>query len=269
MFASEFSWFRLIPAIDKDVLFHRLGIAEHSVADASHHAAPTFVHLHAWLSVLVLIGFAVAGRLALERAKQRPGIQKYFASDTFGVLSFAEVFVGGIQGLMSDLLDRADVRRFFPLIAGLFAYIFTCNIQGILPGFLPPTSNINANVGMALISFLTFNAVGLSRDPVGYMKHLAGPVLLLVPLLLPIEIVSLFIRPLSLTVRLTVNLFGDHQVFSVMSGIIPIILPSLLLVLAMVVSVVQSFVFSLLTVVYIHLSLPHHEHDDAHAAAHH
>jgi F-type H+-transporting ATPase subunit a len=209
--------------------------------------------------------------MALERARQRPGIEKYVPSEKVGVLSMAEVFVGGIQGLMSDLLDKADTRRFFPLIAGLFSYIFVCNIQSILPGFLPPTSNVNTNVGMAAITFLTFNAVGLSRDPAGYVKHLAGPILLLVPLLFPIELMSLFIRPLSLTVRLTANLFGDHQVFSVMSGImpIPIILPSALLLLAIVVSVVQAFVFSLLTVIYIHLSLPHHEHDDAPGAAHH
>lgn len=268
LFASEFSWFRLIPSIDQNTLFQKLGIAEHSVAPG-HHAAPEFVYLHAWLAVFVLIGLAVAARMALERAKARPGIEKYFPSEKFGVLPMAEVFVGGIQGLMNDLLDKGDVKRFFPLIAGLFSYIFMCNIQSILPGFLPPTSNINTNVGMALITFVTFNAVGLSRDPVGYVKHLAGPVLFLAPLLLPIEVVSLFIRPLSLTVRLTANLFGDHQVFSVMSGIIPLLLPSALLMLAIVVSVVQSFVFSLLTVIYIHLSLPHHEHDDAQAAAHH
>jgi F-type H+-transporting ATPase subunit a len=99
------------------------------------------------------------------------------------------------------------------------------------------------------------------------LKHLAGPALLLAPFMFFLEVLSLFIRPVSLTIRLTANMFGDHLVFGVMSGLVPLILPSLLLILACVVSVVQAFVFSLLTIIYIHLALPHHEHEE-HEAAH-
>lgn len=268
MIASGFSWFRLVPAVDHDEMLKALGIAEHSVAPG-HEVANSAVYLHAWLAASVLIVLAIVARMGLERAKARSGIEKYFTSDTITPLAFAEVFVGGILGMMTDLLDRQDQRRFFPLIAGLFAYIFACNIQSIFPGFLPPTDNINTNVGMAILSFLTFNLVGLSRDPVGYIKHLFGPVVLLAPFMFPLEILSLCIRPMSLTMRLTANLFGDHLVFGVMSDLVPPILPALLLVLACVVSVIQAFVFSLLSIIYIHLALPHHEHDDSgHAAAH-
>jgi F-type H+-transporting ATPase subunit a len=147
----------------------------------------------------------------------------------------------------------------------LFAYTLLSNVQSLLPGFLPPTDNITTNAGMALLVFLVFNAIGLTRDPVGYIKHLAGPALLLMPLLFPIELISLLIRPVSLSIRLTANLFGDHSVFTIMSGLFPPI-GAALLVLAALVSVVQSYVFSLLTVIYINLSLPHDEpHDEAHA----
>lgn len=267
MFASGFSWFRLFPAVDKDELLHSFGMDKNTFfPDAG--VAETHVYLHAWLAVIALLGFALLARLGLERVKKRTGLARYFSDDKLTPLTFAEVFVGGIQGMVGDLLDKKDLRLFFPLIAGLFCYIFACNIQSILPGFLPPTDNINTNVGMALIVFFTFNIVGLWRDAVGYVKHLAGPALFLLPLMLPLEIVSLFIRPLSLTVRLTANMFGDHQVFTVISGLVPVILPAALLMLACVVSVVQSFVFSLLTVIYIHLSLPHHEHEEAHGAHH-
>lgn len=264
MFASGFSWFRLIPAVDKDVPLESLGMTEHMIAPGSS-VAETHVYLHAWLAVFVLLAFALLARMGLERAKQRNGLARYFSDEKITPLTFAEVFVGAIYGIMGDLLDRKDAKLFFPLIAGLFSYIFACNIQSILPGFLPPTDNINTNVGMAVIVFLTFNAIGLGRDAAGYIKHLMGPTLLLMPLMLPLEVVSLFIRPLSLTIRLTANMFGDHQVFTVISGLIPVIIPSALLLLACVVSVVQAFVFSLLTVIYIHLSLPHHEHDESHA----
>jgi F-type H+-transporting ATPase subunit a len=267
MFASGFSWFRLIPAIDHDAVLASLGLTEHSLAPG-HQIANSYVYAHAWLAVLVIIGFAVLARIGLERAKARQGNERYFTSDTLTPLSFAEVFVGGIKSMMGDLLDKRDVRLFFPLIGGLFLYIFFCNIQSIVPGFLPPTDNINTNVGMALASTLTFLGVGLARDPVGFVKHLAGPTIFLAPLMFPIEIVSLCIRPVSLTVRLTANLYGDHQVFTLMSGIIPALLPAALLALAVLVSVVQAFVFSLLTVIYINLSLPHHEHDEHDAHAH-
>jgi F-type H+-transporting ATPase subunit a len=270
MFASGFSWFRLIPDVDRDTLLERMGIDHHTL-DAwftTQRGVPeTHVYLHAWLAAAVLVGFAIAARVALERARRRQGIEKYFTSEGPGVLSFAEVFATGIKGMMGDLLGARDVRAFFPIIAGLFAYILACNLQSLLPGCLPPTDNVNTNAGMALLVFVMFNAVGLGRDPVGYVKHLAGPALFLIPLLFPIELISLLIRPVSLTIRLTANLFGDHQVFSIMSGLFPPI-GAALLVLALMVSVVQAYVFSLLSVIYINLSLPHeheHEHDASHA----
>jgi len=260
MIASGFSWFRLIPAIDHDTLLHSMGIAEHSL-DPSTGVANSAVYAHAWLTVAVLLLVAAWGRVLLNRAKARSGIEKYFADDRPTILSLVEVYALGIKSMMGDLLNKVDTRYYFPLIAALFAYIFVNNIQGILPGFLPATDNINTNVGMAIIVFLTFNAVGLYRDAGGYLKHLMGPVLPLAILLFPIEVISLFIRPISLTIRLTANMFGDHQVFTIMSDLVPVILPVGLLSLAVLVSVIQAFVFSLLTIIYINLSLPHHEHE--------
>lgn len=268
MFASGgFSWFRLIPWIDRDELLHSTGLDQHMVEG---HVVPNMaVYAHAWLAVLVVLGFALIARWQLDKARQRQGLEQYFPDEKVSALSFAEVFATGIVGMMSDLLDKKDVRTFFPMIAGLFAYIFTCNIQSIFPGFLPPTDNINTNAGIAVLVFLLFNTVGLSRDPIGYLKHLAGPALFLAPFIFPLEVLSLFIRPVSLTLRLTANMFGDHLVFGVMSGLVPVVLPALLLVLAIVVSTIQAFVFSLLTVIYLHLSLPHHEHDESHGGTAH
>lgn len=268
MLASGFSWFRLIPAIDKDTLLHSMGLDHHFLA--GHEAANTTVHLHAWLAAFVLMGLAGLARMGLDAAKKRQGADRYVPSGSFDLVSGAEVFASGILGLMSDLLDKKDQRAFFPLIAGLFAYIFFCNIQSIVPGFLPPTDNVNTNVGMAIVVFLTFWGVALSRDAIGFLKHLAGPALFLVPLMFPLELISLCIRPVSLTIRLTANLYGDHQVFTILSGLIPVGVPSALLLLAILVSVVQAFVFSLLTVIYINLSLPHDEHHDGgHHDGHH
>ncbi|MEZ4237234.1 MAG: F0F1 ATP synthase subunit A [Myxococcota bacterium] len=266
MFASGgFSWFRLIPWIDHDRLLEQTGLDHHMIAG---HAVPNMtVYVHAWLAVAVLIVFALIARMGLDRARKRQGIEQFFPDEKVTPLAFAEVLASGLLGLMGDLLDKRDARLFFPIIAGIFTYIFACNIQSVFPGFLPPTDNINTNAGMAILVFLLFNFVGLTRDPVGYIKHLAGPALFLAPFILPLEILSLCIRPLSLTLRLTANLFGDHLVFGVMSGLVPPVFPTLLLMLACVVSTIQAFVFALLTVIYLHLAIPHHEHDEGHGAA--
>lgn len=263
MIASGFSWFRLIPDIDKDVPIHELGIAEHSLGP-QYGVPEAHVYMHAWLTCVLLLAVAFVARGALDRVRRQRGIEQYFSDEKLTPLSAMEVFAGGIKGLMGDLLSKADVKAFFPLIAGLFAYIFINNIQGIFPGFLPPTDNINTNVGMALTSFVTFIVIGMWRDARNFVGHLLGPVWWLAWFMLPLEFVSMCIRPISLTIRLTANLFGDHQVFTIVSGLVPLLLPVALLALAVLVSVMQAFVFSLLTTIYINLSLPHHHEHEAH-----
>ena len=255
MFASGFSWFNLIPAVDHNTLLAPLGLAEFNQT-----------YVHAWFAVVLLVVFAVLARMGLERAKKRDGVQRFFSDERPSFLLFAELVASFLKNLMGDSLDRKDVRAFFPFIATIFLYVLTCNLMGLVPGFQPPTSNINANVGMAMSVFVVFNYVGLSRDPVGYIKHLMGPVWWLVPLMFTIELVSVAARPVTLSLRLMANMFGDHLVFGLINdlslmGPIPIPVAFPMLLLGMLVSTIQAFIFALLSTVYIQLSLPHHDHD--------
>lgn len=254
MIASGFSWFHLVPAVDHDTLLAGLGIHGHN-----------YIYLHAWLACFVILGLGILARMGLERAKAKNDISQWFSDDKLTPRNFFELVITGIKFFMDDLLDKRDVRTFLPLIGALFLYIFVCNIMGIVPGFLPPTDYVNTNVGMAIISFGVFMFVGLSRDPVGFLKHMWGPVLPLGLLLFPIEVISMIVRPVALVLRLTGNMFGDHLVFAIMSDMVPLFVPVLFLMLACLVSTIQAFVFSLLSVIYIHLSVPHHDHDEAHA----
>jgi len=253
MFASGFSWFQLVPGVGDDTLLAAVGITKY-----------THVHLHAWLACFLVICFAIAARLGLEAAKKRSGLEKFYAEESFSPRNLSEVFITGMKSIMGDILEPKDIRIFFPFIGGLFIYIFACNIMGIFPGFLPPTDNINTNAGMAAIVFLLFNFVGLKRDAKSYLKHLMGPVIFLAPFMLVVELISLVVRPVALTIRLTGNMFGDHTVFTIMSDLTQWIIPCVFLLLAMLVSTIQAFVFSLLTTIYIGLSVPHHDHDEAH-----
>jgi F-type H+-transporting ATPase subunit a len=247
MIAAGFSWFHLIPQVDDGSL---VGF------DPSH----SYVYVVTGFVCTMILGFCVLGRIALERAKRRDGLERFMTGSSMSFLVFGELLTGFVKGFMGDMLDKDDVRRFFPLISAIFFYILCCNLCAIVPGMLPPTDYINTNVGMAVISYLAFNYVGLSRDWRGYIGHLMGPVIWMAPLLFVIELISLFVRPASLTIRLTGNMFGDHQVFVIMSGMLDYVFPVALMLLACMVSTIQAFIFSLLTTIYIGLSVPHHDH---------
>lgn len=262
MIASGFSWFNILPPLDQDVIGHALGGATFNVST---------VMASAWLSTFLVLCFAFLGRMQITKALARPEHERYTADNKFSFFALVDMFGSFIRGMMADVMPKHEVRHYSAYIASLFLYIVFCNLQGLVPGFVPPTDNINANMGMAIASFLVFMWVGLSRDAAGFIKHLMGPSLFIAPLLFPLESLSLILRPITLSVRLAGNMFGDHQVFSIMSNLIPIGLPAVLMVLATLVSFIQAFVFSLLSSVYIGLSLPHdhHDHDDGHGEAAH
>lgn len=212
------------------------------------------------LVVVVVVVFSVLGRLALNKARARQGVEKYFSTQSLGILTIAELLISFWRGLAGGNLAKSDARIFAPLLTGMFLYIFLCNITGMIPGFLPPTENVHHNWAMSVCAFLLFVGAGLLRDPVYFIKHLFGPVLLLAPLLFVIELIGLFVRPATLTIRLTGNMFGDHTVFTVMSDLVPWVVPVPFLGLALLVSAIQAFIFTLLTVIYIALSVPHGDH---------
>ena len=184
MIASGFSWFHILAPVDQDSLLASLGIHGH-----------TYVYIHAWLAAFVVILGALVARRQLNAVMARKDLSKWYADESLTARNFFELIVTGMKYFMDDLLDKKDVRTFIPLIGGLFLYILSCNIMGVFPGFLPPTDYVNTNVGMAVVSFLVFMYVGLSRDAVGFLKHLWGPVFILGFLLFPIEVFSLVLRP--------------------------------------------------------------------------
>lgn len=254
MIASGFSWFHLIPGVEDGSLLPFAQLDGHSYG---------YVFVSAWVVCFAVIAFAFVGGRAVKAAAAGQGVERYYAQETLGARTAAEILVGGIMGFMSDVLDKKSVATFLPLVGGLFTYILFSNLMALLPGFQPPTDNINTNVAMALVVFVAYWGVGLTKDPKGFVAHLMGPVLLLSPLIFAIEMVSLLlVRPASLAVRLTGNIFGDHAVFNIMSGLVPILVPVIFLGLATLVSLIQAYVFSLLTTIYISQSLPHGDHDD-------
>jgi len=178
----------------------------------------------------------------------------------FGVRALLETFADLVYGLMEGPMGTKNARKYLPLIGSLFLFILFCNLLSLIPGFLPPTSSLKTNVGLALLVFVLTHVFGVATHGLKYFKHFMGPLWWLAPLMIPIEIISHIARPVSLSVRLLGNITADHKVGAVVFSLIPFLIPVLLLGLGTLVAVVQAIVFSLLSTIYISTAIAHEDH---------
>ncbi|MCC6523196.1 MAG: F0F1 ATP synthase subunit A [Polyangiaceae bacterium] len=179
--------------------------------------------------------------------------------DKLTLRTFFEVFFEYFYDLAKSVMGPKSAKRYFPLIGGSAIFIFVSNSVGLIPGFSPPTSSWNITIACALLVFLSFNYYGIKENGWGYVKHLAGPVPALAPLIFPIEVISLLVRPLTLSIRLMLNLTVDHLLVSILMGMYALFLPIPVFFLGLIVIAVQTLVFCLLTSIYIGLATEHAE----------
>lgn len=179
-------------------------------------------------------------------------------SSTFGLRGVVELIAEFVHDLSANTIGPDKVRPFLPVLFGVFFFILISNLSGLVPGFTPATESINTNLVLGLFIFLVFNLAGIKEHGFfGYLKTYAGPVLWMMPFLFAIEIIGMMARPLSLSLRLYGNIFGDHLVLSVFTGLTKLVFPSFLLFFGLLVACLQSFVFTLLSGIYISLATSH------------
>ena len=217
------------------------------------HGLPIPEHIAtALLVALLLLVFAlrVRPKLVETEAALDP-------DDGVSARSIAEVAVEAISGLAEGVIGHG-YERYVPLLAAFFVFILVANLIGLVPGFAPPTSNFNVTLGLGVISFLAYNIYGIKAVGVGgHVKHFMGPVLILAPLMFVVEIFSHSFRPISLGIRLFANMFADHEVVSIFTSLTRVGVPVIFYVLGAFVCVVQAFVFTMLSAIYISLSVSH------------
>ncbi len=199
---------------------------------------------YAVLAALILLGL---GWLAGRRISLVPtGAQNVF-----------ELVVSGLEEFMVDVTGE-EGRAFFPFIASVFLFILLCNLLGLIPGFLSPTSNINTTLALALCTFVYTHYLGVKYHGVKYIKHFLGPIPALAPLFFIIELVGHFARVLSLTLRLFGNIMGEDIVLTILLLLAGMFLAPLpMMFLAVFTSVVQAFVFTLLSMMYFAGAMEH------------
>jgi F-type H+-transporting ATPase subunit a len=173
--------------------------------------------------------------------------------------SLLELIIQNFEGLLTDIIGEQG-KKYLPVIATVGLFIFLSNILGLVPGFMSPTSKLNVTVGCALVVFVYYHWQGMKTQGVlKYLKHFTGPIPLLAPLLLPIEIISHFSRPVSLSIRLFGNIFAEELLIVVIASIIPFILPLPFMAVAIFTGLIQAFVFVLLACIYISGAVAHEE----------
>jgi F-type H+-transporting ATPase subunit a len=158
---------------------------------------------------------------------------------------------GFIQNQSHEIIGHHS-EGFTPFLAALGCFILTSNLIGLIPGFESPTgASPVVPLGCAICAFVYYQVQGFKHAGVSYLKHFAGPMPLLAPLMIPIELISHTARMLSLTIRLYANMFAGDMVTLVFFSLVPIGIPILFLGLHIGVSFLQTYIFVLLTTVYL------------------
>jgi F-type H+-transporting ATPase subunit a len=169
-----------------------------------------------------------------------------------GSQNIMEAFLGGILFMGKDVIGEKLARKYLPLVATLGLFIFFSNIMEIIPGFEPPSGNINMTLPLAVMVFLYYNFEGIRVN--GFFKyfgHFMGPLKILAPLMFPIEIVSHLSRIISLSFRLFGNIKGDDLFVAVLLLLAPWVAPLPGFALMTFSAILQTFIFMILTYVYL------------------
>jgi F-type H+-transporting ATPase subunit a len=197
-----------------------------------------------WFVVAVLLLLSVLGTTNADRIPH-------------GFQNFMEAAVDFVTDIAKDQLGESFYKEWIPFIGTLFFFVFGCNWAGaVIPWKLislpqgelaAPTNDINTTVALALLTSFAYFYAGLSKKGLGYFKRYIQPI----PLLLPINILEDFTKPLSLSFRLFGNILADELTVTVLTSLVPLVIPLPIMLLGIFAGSVQALIFSTLAAAYI------------------
>jgi F-type H+-transporting ATPase subunit a len=200
-----------------------------------HHFVVT-----SWVIMLILIVVAWLGTKNMKKLPQ-------------GVQNIWEAVVEGLFGFFSGMMGEERARKYGAFLATLFLYILLSNYSGLIPGatmikgFVPPTSNISITAALAIMVFISVFYFGIRAKGLGFFKHFFQPMAFMVVL----NVVEELVRPLSLTLRLYGNVFGEETIIAELGKMAPFLLPLPMMCLGVLLCAIQAFVFTILASTYI------------------
>ena len=202
-----------------------------------------------WLTMeilVVLIIFVLFAMLRSRLSADKPG----------GLQLTFEAIYQFVAGQAHDAVEHGS--KYVPFFGTLFIFILFMNLIGVIPGFESPTMTPAVPCALAISVFLYYHAMGFrALGPGKYLLHFAGPVWWLAPIMIPIELISHFARPLSLTIRLFANMFAGEKVTMTFLALTYLIIPSVFMGLHVFVAFLQAFIFMLLAMIYVGGAVAH------------
>lgn len=194
-----------------------------------------------WAIILILTILSI---LATRKLKDVPG----------PLQNIAEMAVESLQKYFADIMGAKTAKKYFPIFATYFIFIIVCNYSGLLPGaghfkgFAVPTACLSVTAALAIVAFFTTHTIGIRE--VGakrYFKAFIMPYLIM----LPLNLIEQAVRPVSLSLRLYGNLYGEEMVVEQLYNIFPVLLPLLMNVLSLLFCFIQAMVFTMLLSIYV------------------
>jgi len=204
---------------------------------------------HVVMALIVLIVVPVILRIFAKKPSLIPTpIQNVF-----------EIYIEFIDNLIKENMGEKG-RKYFPLIASIGLFVFFGNLLGIIPGLESPTANLNTTMALALLVFFIYNFEGIRENGIGYFKHFLGPVPAMAPVFVIIELLSHLSRPVTLALRLFANMTGGELISVVLIMLVPFLIPMPVMLIHLIAVFLQTYVFVVLTTVYIAGAITHAEH---------
>lgn len=202
-----------------------------------------------WLTMEILVVAIIMvlfGMLRSRLSYDKPGKLQ---------LTFEAIY-GFVAGQAHDAVEHGS--QYVPVFGTLFIFVLFMNLIGVIPGFESPTMTPAVPAALAVTVFLYYHAMGVRALGTGkYLLHFAGPVWWLAPIMIPIEIISHFARPLSLTIRLYANMFAGEKVTMTFLALTYLVIPSVFMGLHVFVAFLQAFIFMLLAMIYVGGAVAH------------
>jgi F-type H+-transporting ATPase subunit a len=221
---------------------HSLAAGEKSQYFFSYNPAAPISNFFAMeilvVAVLIVLFVWARSRISVDN----PGAMQH-------IFELTEEF---IDQQSSEIIPAHGVEKFTPFLVALGLFILISNLLGLIPGFESPTATPSVPLGLAIVAWIYYHWHGIKKQgPIKYSKHFVGPMPILAPLMIPIEIISHIARMMSLSIRLYANMFAGDLVTLVFFSLIPIGIPVLFLGLHLFVALLQAYIFVLLATVYL------------------
>lgn len=231
------------------LLTNLLGLERHTWGTFAHGASLSILERYDHLLISVLAALVTMLIVVIVRRKMAtiPGPFQQ-------VMEFAITF---LREMLADNIGHHS-ERYLPLVGTLALFVLLNNLFGLIPGLGSGTANWNVTLGCALVVFGYYNYHGMREQGFfNYWRHFAGPVLFLAPLMFPLELLGLVSRILSHSLRLFGNIAGEHVVSLIFFSMMPLFLPLPMMFLGLFFGLIQTFVFVMLTVIYISGAVAH------------